>query len=76
MTEKGSGALQHQLAAAVEVYEAGLVEILVGGLDRVGLGFDVAGPGLVEFGDGGLAVLVLGLGELEGVACGIGGGLG
>ena len=66
-------ALQLQGGAAVEVQEAALEEVFAGGLGFVGAGFGEAGTGLVVFRDGGLAVLVLGLGQDEGVLGGRGG---
>ncbi len=65
--------LQLQGGAAVEVQEAALEEVFAGGLGLVGAGFGEAGAGFVVFRDGGLAVLVLGLGQDEGVLGGRGG---
>ena len=67
--------LQLQGGTPVEVQEAALEEVFAGGLGLVGAGFGEAGARLVVFRDGGFAVLVLGLGQDEGVL-GSRGGLG
>ena len=60
-------ALETEVFTSVEGYQRLLVDILISGLNQVGLGFQIVVLRLVELGDGGLAVFVLGLLELEGI---------
>ena len=66
-------ALQLQGGTPVEIQQTALEEIFAGGLGLVGTGLGEAGARLVVFRDGGLPILVLGLGQDEGVLGGRGG---
>ena len=55
--------------STIELDKSLLVQILVTGLDKVGLRLQISILGFVELGDGSFAILVFRLHELEGILC-------
>ena len=70
-----SDLLEVQCLAAIEIDKGGLVKVFVTSLNQIALCIQIDSLCLIELSDGGLAVLVFGLREHEGILAGVGGSL-
>ena len=66
VSQHGASSLESQSLSTIELDESLLVEVFIAGLGEVAFGFEEVVLGLVELGDGRLALLVLGLRQAEG----------